>query len=766
MGAIGQSHKRLEDHTLLVGRGRFAADLHRPGELTMRVVRSPIAFGRIRTIDTRAAMRARGVIAVWTFADVDRLPPIDFRQMKFGGLEHYRQSVLAHDYARYVGDPLAVVFADSVYAAEDAAELVHCELDELTPYLDPTAEPPAYMPETHPTLRCEAALIVKEYGDLAAAFAQAHRVIELEVAVGRHSGVPMETRGGLAYFDPAQGRLTMLGAAKIPHLNRNAIAGMLDMPFEMVHLFEGHVGGGFGVRGELYPEDVLVCHAAMRLKRPVRWIEDRQEHLLAANHSRDQLHRLRAAIDANGFILGLEDEFFADQGAYVRTHGVTVADLAAAMLAGPYRIPAFRATGHVRLTNKTPAGTYRAPGRYESTFARERLLDAIAHALRKDPIEVRRTNLVAREQMPFDRGTGTLGTRVVYDSGDYALLLDKLLTYLRIDELRAALAARRARGERVGFGFAYFVEKSGLGPFEKAIIQLEPDGRIEIVTGAASVGQGIETAMAQICAETLEVPLQVMRVVHGQTDRIDFGMGAFASRVTVMTGSAVKGAAETLRGMLIESAAALLAVPAKQLTYADGCIRTAAGATLTLPELARQWAASGRPPITAEGSFRTDHMNYPYGIHAVVVRVDPETCDVAVERLIVAVELGRIVNPMLVEGQIAGGAAQGIGGALYEEFIYDASGQPLATTFADYLLPTVLEMPAVETILCEDAPSPQNPLGVKGAGEGGITGVGAAIAAAIDDAIGRPGAITRLPVTPARLHRIQKLAQDFGQQDK
>ncbi|MEO7402995.1 MAG: molybdopterin cofactor-binding domain-containing protein, partial [Burkholderiales bacterium] len=301
MGAIGKSLKRLEDRALLLGQGRFAADLHRAGELTMRVVRSSIAFGRIRSIDTRAARRAPGVIAVWTFADVDQLPPIDFRQMKFGGLERYRQSVLAHDYVRYVGDPVAVVFADSVFAAEDAAELVQCELDALTPYLDPTRDPPAFMPETQPDLRCEAALIVKEYGDLAAAYVRAERVVELEVAVGRHSGVPMETRGALAYFDPANGRLTMLGASKIPHLNRNAIAAMLDMPLEMVQFYEGHVGGGFGVRGELYPEDVLVCHAAMRLKRPVRWIEDRHEHLIAANHSRDQLHRLRAAVDANGF---------------------------------------------------------------------------------------------------------------------------------------------------------------------------------------------------------------------------------------------------------------------------------------------------------------------------------------------------------------------------------------------------------------------------------------------------------------------------------
>ncbi len=691
-----------------------------------------------------------GVVAIWTWPDVDRIPPIDFRLSKVAGLEPFRQTVLARDYVRYVGDPVAVVFADNVYTAEDAAELVTCDIDALDPYLTPTDDPPAFMPDTHPGLKCEAAVIVKSYGDIAAAFARAHRVVELEVRVGRHSGVAMETRGALANFDAAKGQLSMLGAAKVPHFNRNTIAAMLDLPVGMVQLYEGHVGGGFGVRGELYPEDVLVCHAAMRLKRPVKWIEDRQENLLAANHSRDQLHRLRAAVDERGFILGLEDEFWADQGGYIRTHGVTVADLAAAMLPGPYQIPAYKVTGHVRLTNKTPAGTYRAPGRYESTFARERLLDSIATAVGKDRVEVRRRNLIPRAAMPFDRGIGTLGTQVVYDSGDFELLLDKMLAHLRYDELQKELADRRARGDQVGFGLAYFVEKSGLGPFEKAIVTVEPDGHIEIVTGAASIGQGIETVMAQICAETLGVPIESMRVIHGQTDRIDVGGGAFASRVTVMTGSAVKAASEAVRDQAIATAAAMLSKPAGELSIESGRVVHRSGPSLSLAEIARKRVDG----LTAEGSFKTDHMNYPYGVHAIVARVDPDTCGVHVERFVIAFDIGRMINPMLVEGQLAGGAAQGIGGALLEEFMYDEAGQPLATTFADYLMPTIAEMPDVEILLFEDAPSPQNPLGVKGAGEGGINAAGAAIAAAIDDAIGRPGAVTRLPISPVRLHGI------------
>ena len=563
-------------------------------------------------------------------------------------------------------------------------------------------------------------MVQKAYGDLEAAFAKAHAVVELEVAVGRHSAVPLETRGALANFDPASGVLTMKGAAKVPHYNRDQVARMLDLPGDMVHLIQGHVGGGFGVRGELYPEDVLVCQAALRLKRPVKWVEDRYEHLLAANHSRDQLYRLRAAVDERGFILGLEAEIFTDQGGYVRTHGVTTSDLAAAMLPGPYVIPAYRASAHVRLTNKTPCGTYRAPGRYESTFARERMLDAIAARLGRDPIEVRRINLIPPQRMPFDRGIDTLGTRVVYDSGRYEVLLDKLLIFLNYETLKSRLKQRRAQGEKVGLGLAFFVEKSGLGPADKAVISIDANGAVEVVTGAASLGQGIETVMAQICAETLDIPIERMRVVHGRTDRIDHGMGAFASRATVMTGCAVKAAAEALLEKL---------------------------------------KVKSKFPVSAEGWFRADHMNYPYGIHAAVVRIDEETCGAVVERFVVACDIGRAVNPMLVEGQLVGGAAQGIGGALLEEFVYDEAGQPLATTFADYLMPTSAEVPPVEILLTEDAPSPLNPLGVKGAGEGGINAAGAAIAAAVDEALGRPGAVTRLPITPQRLHRIKLSAQ-------
>lgn len=758
---LGRSIRRLEDRPLLTGQGSFAADIGFPGQLHMRVVRSPVAFGRVRAIEVDEALAMPGVAAVWTGRDVADIPPIDFRQVRVPGLEPYRQRVLAQDFVRYVGEPLAVVFAEDPYCAEDAAELMFADIEELEPCLDAAAEPGAFAPG----VSTEAAIVEKAYGDLEEAFARAHAVVELKLAVGRHSGVPLETRGAIARYDKPHDLLELHGAAKIPHINRRAIAGMLDLPLERIHLHEGHVGGGFGIRGELYPEDVLVCLAALRMERPVKWIEDRREHLIAANHARDQVHEVRAAVDARGFILGIEDEFWTDQGAYVRTHAATVTDLTAAILPGPYVVPAYRARGHIRLTNKTPCGTYRAPGRFEGTFVRERLVDAIAARLGLDPLKVRRVNLIGPHAMPFARGVDALGTEVVYDSGDYPALLDRMLAHIGHADLEQRLARRRSRGEKVGVGLGFFVEKSGLGPHDDAKVLLEADGGIEVVTGAASVGQGIETVLAQICADALGTLPENIRVTHGQTDRIEDGMGAFASRATVMAGSAVHLAATELRGRLLEAAGRLLQAAPADLTIEQGRIRRGeAGPSLGLAEVARELALQSgiRSPqeavLSADGRFASSHMTYPYGILAVVVRIDSETGGLAIERLWAAYDVGRAVNPMLIEAQIAGGALQGIGGALLEEFLYDPSGQPLAASFADYLMPGLTDAPPVDVLLTEDAPSPLNPLGVKGAGEGGINAAGAAIAAAIDAALSTPGAVDRLPVTSERLYHLARRA--------
>ena len=739
---IGRSVPRLEDRPLLRGEGRFAADINFAEQWTMRVVRSPVAHGKIESIDAGAALALPGGHAVWTYKDIAHIPPIGFRLTGLASLEPYRQTVLANDVVRYVGEPVAVVFADDPYVAEDAAEFVELTITHRPAVLN-AAEPTA---EFAPGLTTEPDVVRKSYGNVDAAFRNAHAVVSLDLSVGRHTGVPLETRGAIARLNGDV--LEMHGAAKVPHWNRDRLALMLALDPTQVHLFEGHVGGGFGIRGELYPEDVLVCAAALAFERPIKWIEDRREHLIAANHSRQQRHRIRAAIDADGRILGIDNEFFHDNGAYMRTHAATVPDLAAAMLPGPYRVPAYRAAGHIRLTNKTPCGTYRAPGRYESTFVRERLLDAIAEKIGVDKVEIRRRNLLTKAAMPHALGIDTLGTHIVYDSGDYALLLDKALQLADWDDLQRDAQKRRAAGELAGAGVAMFVEKSGLGPFDDVRITVKESG-IEVVTGNASVGQGIETVVAQVCAEGLGVDYRDITVVHGQTNRIARGMGAFASRVTVMCGEATRQAAAKLRDAILNSAAELMQTePAALAIRGRGVVRAdGTGPSMPLASLAG---------LSAEATFQTTHMVYPYGVHIAAVRVDAETGAVAIERYAIAYDIGRAVNPMLVEGQIAGGLAQGVGGALYEEFLYNESGEPLSVTFADYLMPTAREVPTSQILLTEDAPSPLNPLGLKGAGEGGTNPVGAAIASAVDDALQRPGKVTQLPLTPQRVKELLK----------
>jgi CO/xanthine dehydrogenase Mo-binding subunit len=745
---VGRSVPRLEDRALLLGQGRFAADISFPGQWHMRVVRSNIAHGKLGPIDASAALKLPGVHAVWTHADVAHIPHIPFRLTGLKTLEPYRQPVLAKNVVRYVGEPVAVIFADDAYLAEDAADLVELSIEALRATMLATDEPSFYERE----LSTEAGILQKAYGDVDAAFRNAHATVSLELSVGRHSGVPLETRGAIARYDATRDMLELHGAAKVPHWNRDTIAQMLGRKKESVQLYEGHVGGGFGIRGEIYPEDVLVCVAALKFHRPIKWIEDRREHLIAANQSREQHHRIRAAIDAQGRILGIENEFFHDNGAYMRTHAATVPDLAAAMLPGPYRVPAYRAVGHIRLTNKTPCGTYRAPGRYESTFVRERLLDAIAAKVGVDKVEIRKRNLINKSAMPYTLGLDTLGTQIVYDSGDYALLLDKALKAARWDELQDQLRKRRKTGEKVGAGVAMFVEKSGLGPFDTVRVEVKGDGTVEAITGVASIGQGVETVIAQICADALGVDYASVRVIHGQTDRIARGMGAFASRVTVMCGEATRLAATKLRDKALHAAAELMQTSADALDIANGeIVRAGApGPSMPLVELARILPGG----LSAEDTFESTHMVYPYGVHVAAVRVDADTGNVAIERYVIAYDIGKAVNPKLVEGQIAGGLAQGVGGALFEEFRYDEAGEPLSVTLADYLIPTAREVPEISVLVSEDAPSPLNPLGLKGAGEGGANPVGAAIASAIDDALQCPGAVTHLPVTPQRLKAI------------
>jgi carbon-monoxide dehydrogenase large subunit/6-hydroxypseudooxynicotine dehydrogenase subunit gamma len=753
---IGASVTRLEDPPLVTGRGQFAGDLSFPHQLHMRVVRSSCAHGVIVSVDAAAAKALPGVAAVWTAEDIRDLPPIDFREGPNEKLAPFRQPVLARDRVRYVGEPVAAVFAIDPYLAEDAADLVAVVIEERPPLLDASADPGEFADG----LRTEATVSHQGYGDIDAAFRDAQHVVALDVSIGRHSGVPLETRGAIGRYDAARDVLELHGAAKVPHRNRDALARLFGRSTVSVHCFESHVGGGFGVRGEIYPEDILVLAAAMRLGRPVKWIEDRREHLMAANQSRQQRHHVRAAFDAEGRLLAIDDRFFHDQGAYIRTHGTRVVDMTCGILPGPYRLPHFRVAGHFRLTNKTPAATYRAPGRYEANLVRERLMDVAAARHGLSRIEIRRRNLLQPADMPHARPLVALGDEVVHDSGDYPGLLDKALAHCRWDELERDVQARRKAGELAGLGIAMYVEKSGLGPTDGARIHVDSSGVVEVITGGASVGQGFETVIAQVCAERLGVDYRKVRVVHGRTDRIDYGIGAHAARATVMTANAVAVAADKVRAIALDMAAQLLQADAASLAIVSGSVVREAAADkplISLGDIAGHLGPNSpsrghrRPGLSAEGWFNVAHMTYPYGVQIAVVAIDRETGAVRVETMLIAYDIGRAINPVLVRGQLVGGLVQGLGGALLEEFRYDERGQPLSVTFADYLLPTAADVPPIDVLLTEDAPSPGNPLGIKGAGEGGVAGAGAVIASAVDDALGGNGIITTLPITPQAL---------------
>ena len=719
----------------------------------MRIVRSANAHGVLKNVDVAEAKALRGVVAVWTASDIADLPPIDFREGPIEKLAPFRQPVLARDYVRYVGEPVAAVFATDPYIAEDAADLVIVEVDDL-PVLVDAAAPVADFVDG---LTTEPTICRQGYGEVDAVFRNAAHIVEIDVAIGRHSGVPLETRGAIGRYDAARDVLELHGAAKVPHRNRETLARMFGRSTAAVHCYEGQVGGGFGVRGEIYPEDILVLVAAMRLERPVKWLEDRREHMIAANHSRQQRHFIRAAVDAEGHLLGIDDRFFHDQGAYIRTHGTRVAETACGILPGPYRLPNFRVQCHFRLTNKTPAATYRAPGRYETNFVRERLMDAIAKQLGLSRVEVRRRNLLQPADMPHERPLMALGDEVVLDSGDYPGLLDKALARCAWDKLEREVKERRAKGELIGLGLAMYVEKSGLGPIDGVRIHVHDSGDVEVITGGASVGQGFETVVAQICADRLGVDYRKVRVIHGQTDRIEYGIGAHATRATVMTGNATAIAAEKVRAKALDMASQLLQADPERLAIIDGkIVRSEAPdkSLMTLGEIANHLRPTSKtrgerdPGLSADGWFNAAHMTYPYGVQIAMVTIDRGTGGVTIEKMLIAFDVGRAVNPVLVRGQIVGGFAQGLGGALFEEFQYDDRGQPLSVTFADYLMPTAHEIPKVDVLITEDAPSTTNPLGIKGAGEGGIAGVGAAIASAVDDALGDIATVTSLPIKP------------------
>ena len=752
---IGSPIERVEDLRFLRGRGQYVDDLNREGQWHAAIVRSPVAHGRIRAIDSTAAMAMPGVRAVLIAQDVGpSIPTIPFRRRN-PMVEPYAQPVIARDLVRYVGEPVAIVLADDPELAEDAAGAVSVDIEHLPPVTNWQASRKGDVLLFSGTSTNRAALFTARNGDADSAFRSAVYTRRETFRVQRMTAMPMETRGLLAEWDAASGRMRMSGAAKLPFFNRRALAAMLGLPEEAVDYVEYDVGGGFGARGEFYPEDFLVAFSARKFDHPVRWVEDRREHFMAIAHSRETDGEIEIACDRDGMIVGLRGDIWVDIGAYMRPNGTTPVRNVAQFTSGPYRVPNQFLNAHAMITNKTPSGTYRGPGRFEGCFFIERLIDMAARDLGLDRVEMRRRNLIALAEMPYrlpDVEPGETFGRSACDSGDYADTFERCLGEAKWAE-KAKLQGRLIDGRCHGLGIACFIEGGASGPREHARIAVEPDGLLTVLVGSSSVGQGIETIMGQIAADALEVPLDRVRVLHGSTNYLPAGVGSFGSRSTVMGGCAILLAANALIEKFRAAAGKRLGVTADELKIAEGVAVASDGRKVALADFAGEG-------LTADGVFSNEKATYTYGTAVAHVAVDPKIGKVEVIDYTVVDDVGRIINPITLHGQVVGAAVQGLGGVFSEEIAYDENGQLLVGSLADYMIPVATDYPQVTAISLEQHPSPTNPLGAKGAGEGGVIPVGGALSNAVASALASLGVEPReLPLTPAR---IWKMIQGSG----
>jgi carbon-monoxide dehydrogenase large subunit len=739
---VGSPVERLEDPRFLRGRGQYVDDLARANLLHAVILRSAVAHGRIHSIGTSAALRRPGVHAVITAADIGAaIPTIPLRQESSPAFKPFEQPVIAHDKVRYVGEPVAVVLAGSAAAAEDALDAIVPEIESLPAVVDSVtaAKNDVLLFETAGSNL--ALTLTGVLGDADAAFARAAYVRREHFKVQRHGAVPMEPRGLLAEWDEALGRLTVSGAAKVAFLNRRVLAKHMGLPESAIRMVENDVGGGFGARGEFYPEDFLIPFAARRTGRPVKWIEDRREHLMATNHARNAECELEIACERDGTILALRGRATTDQGAYIRTNGPTAARNIAQVMTGPYRIPHVRIDVALMMTNKTPSGTYRGPGRYEADFFRERLFDIAAGELGIDRVEFRRRNLIAEAEHPYRLATvEPLKQATETDSGDYCATLQRCLA--EIDwNAKAAMQGKLIDGRYRGTAVGCYLEGGGSGPRESARLALDADGKFSVYIGSSSIGQGLETVCAQIAADALEVPMHDIKdVFHGSTDCVTAGYGSYSSRSVVMGGNAIVMAAAKLREAICAVAAAGLSCAAADVAIDAGMALAPDRRSLPLGSFAG---------TSAEATYGSNKRTYSYGAHAAHVAVDPKTGQVELLDYVAVEDVGRIINPLTLHGQAVGAIVQGLGGAFLEHFVYDQDGQLLTGSFADYLLPTASDFPHIRAVALEEKPSPHNPLGAKGAGEGGIIPVGGVIANAVAAALGSLGAQPReLPLSP------------------
>lgn len=762
-GHIGSSVRRREDERLLGGHGQFVADCA-AGAHHVVFLRSAQPHARIIRLDASVAEQMPGVIGVYTADDLGlcgvpipslTTPDPDFTAATSCVLAEQRLPILAHDRVHYAGQPVAVVVAEDRYRAEDALEAVEVDYEPLPVVTDPFSALEAGCPPLFEHLDSnEAARLHYSFGDVESGFASAATVVSGTYRMNRHGAVPLECRGVLAQFDSRLQRVEVTTSTQVPHMVRNAICAVTGWSRQDVKVAVPDVGGGFGTKANVYGEEILLALLARRTGHRLIWIEDRQEHLLASAQGRDQVHRTRLAVDRDGHILAWADDFVVDIGAGSLWVAGIIANTAIHLL-GPYRIPAAQISGRAALTNKTLVAQYRGAGRPEATFALERSLDAAARKIGLSTDEIRRRNLLTHADMPYPRPIPYRdGVPIRYDGRDYRACLESVLDALPRSE--SAACAVEFPQYHIGYGLSSYLEATGRGPHETARIRLLPDGRFEVTAGAASAGQGHETVFAQVAAEALAVPFDRVHYVPGDTDRLPDGVGTFASRSAILAGSAVHKAACTLIELATERVAALSNARRGDVQYAGGRFHVARDYSIDWVELARAAAvgggqeSSGALDVTAV--HRVSTVTWTMGVHAAIVGVHRRTGIVKVLRYAVSHEGGREINPRIVEGQIIGGVAQGVGGALFEQWKYSETGQPQSTTFAAYHLPLTTDMPMVR-VRHLHADTPANPIGVRGAGESGTIAVYAVLAGAVDDALGGRIEIDSTPICTAHLFR-------------
>ncbi|MEY9867078.1 carbon-monoxide dehydrogenase large subunit [Peribacillus sp. B2I2] len=782
MKYVGQSIKRKEDYRLVTGTGQFVGDIRMANMVEAVFVRSTHAHATIKGIDISEAQALEGVHAILTGKDIDRkikplvqfeshcaLPP-NLVEAINPTIHFCYEDVLAKNKVMYVGQPIAVVVAENRYVAEDAADLIKVKYETLPVVVDPfkSLEKGAPLIQEHLQSNIQSNFHVTT-GNAVQSLKDANHILKARIKTPRVSSNPLETRGVVSTYENRTDQLHVYSSTQLPFEIRTYIARSLDLVEQQIRVTAPDVGGGFGPKGGVHPEEIVVPYLSKLMNRPVKWIEDRLEHMTSARHSRDQIHDVEVAYNRDGTILGIKDHFIIDSGA-VNYFGLTCAYNSAYHLRGAYKIPNYDSTCQIVLTNKTPNVPFRGAGRPEVVFVMDRIIDMVARKLKMDPVEVMRKNMIQAEDMPYDQGILVKdGAQLIYDSGDYPAALDQGLKMVDYEGFREQQKKWKKQGKLVGVGISTYVEGTGAGPFESAYVTIDGSGQVVAYLGASPQGQGHETVFSQICADELMLSPNEITIRVGDTANLAFGAGTYASRSAVNAGSAIQIASAKLREKVLVVAAAMLEVKSSDLQMENGkaFVKTQPEKCVTYKEIAEAARPGNRCKVPAgmEPGLQVTHyfvpptVTFSSSVHIAMVEVDKKTGFVELKGYSVVHDAGKVINPMIVDGQVQGGIAQGIGAALYEEIVYDEKGQLLTGSYMDYLLPTSMEIPTVEKSHQEFL-STRNPLGIKGVGEGGAISPPAAIANAVVDALDPLEImINQLPISPSKLRNWIKEAE-------